>query len=164
MLPPLPLPGPLGAIVRPPAIATCDMDRLIALGATPFLPPLSFGHECVAEVLAVGSDVASVRPGQRVVVPFQISCGACPPCLAGQTANCEAVLPLFDVRLRPSGGHRAAPADELAVPFADGMLVRLPDGLDPWRRPASWTTSATPTATSAPICRLCSPASRTRGC
>ena len=131
-LPAPPPPGPLGAIVRPLAIATCDMDRPIALGATPFLTPLSFGHECVAEVLAVGSDVASVRPGQRVVVPFQISCGACPPCLAGQTANCAAVPPLSMYGFGLSGGHwGGALADELAVPFADGMLVRLPDGLDP---------------------------------
>lgn len=127
-----PPPGPLGAVVRPIAIATCDMDRPIALGATPFLAPMSFGHECVAEVLAVGADVASVRAGQRVVVPFQINCGACGPCRAGHTANCLAVPPSSMYGFGISGGHwGGAVADELTVPFADGMLVPFPDDLDP---------------------------------
>jgi alcohol dehydrogenase len=108
------------------------MDRPIALGGTPFLAPLSFGHECVAEVLAVGGEVRNVEPGQRVVVPFQISCGACDACRAGRTANCEAVPPASMYGFGVSGGHwGGALADELAVPFADAMLVPLPDGLDP---------------------------------
>jgi len=131
-LPAPPPPGPLAATVRPLAIATCDMDRPIALGGTPFLPPFSFGHECVGEVLAVGGEVATVRPGQRVVVPFQISCGACLSCRAGHTANCEAVPPVSMYGFGVSGGHwGGAVADELAVPYADAMLVPLPDELDP---------------------------------
>ena len=131
-LPAPPPPGPLGAVVRPLAIATCDMDRPIALGGTPFLPPLAFGHECVAEVLAVGGDVAAVHPGQRVVVPFQINCGTCAACRGGRTANCEEVPPASMYGFGVSGGHwGGAIADELAVPFADAMLVPLPDGLDP---------------------------------
>ena len=70
-----PPPGPL-------AVATCDLDRPMGLGATPFLTPLHVGHECVAEVLAVGGEVAEFRSGQRVVVPFEISCGACAACRA----------------------------------------------------------------------------------
>ena len=131
-LPAPPPPSPLAAVVRPLAIATCDMDRPIALGGTPFPAPLSFGHECVAEVLAVGGDVAAIRPGQRVVVPFQISCGSCSACLGGRTANCEAVPPASMYGFGVSGGHwGGAIADELAVPYADAMLVPLPDGLDP---------------------------------
>jgi alcohol dehydrogenase len=127
-----PPPAPLGAVVRPLAVATCDMDRPIGLGATPFPTPLAFGHECVAEVLAVGADVAGVRPGQRVVVPFQISCGACAACRAGHTANCLAVPPISMYGFGLAGGHwGGAIADELAVPFADAMLVPLPDGIDP---------------------------------
>jgi alcohol dehydrogenase len=70
-----PAPGPDAAVVRPIATATCDMDRPIGLGATPFALPLCFGHECVAEVLSVGERVRDVHVGQRVVVPFQINCG-----------------------------------------------------------------------------------------
>jgi alcohol dehydrogenase len=127
-----PPPGPLGAVVRPLAVATCDLDRPMGLGATPFLTPLQFGHECVAEVLTVGAEVSSVRPGDRVVVPFQISCGACGACRAGRTSNCAAVPPIAMYGFGVSGGHwGGAVADELAVPFADGMLVGLPAGIEP---------------------------------
>lgn len=127
-----PPPGPEGAIVHPIAMATCDLDRLLALGATPFLLPLHFGHECVAEVLAVGESVATVRPGDRVVVPFQISCGDCRACRAGFTGNCEHVPPISMYGFGLGGGHwGGAMSDQLAVPYADAMLVPLPDGLDP---------------------------------
>lgn len=131
-LPAPPPPGPLAAVVRPLAVATCDMDRPIALGATPFLAPLAFGHECVAEVLTVGADVEHVAPGDRVVVPFQINCGTCPPCAAGLTGSCLSVPPASMYGFGISGGHwGGAVADELAVPFADAMLVPLPDSVDP---------------------------------
>jgi alcohol dehydrogenase len=127
-----PPPGPLGAVVRPLAVATCDLDRPMGLGATPFLAPLHFGHECVAEVLAVGREVTTCRPGQRVVVPFQISCGACTACRAGRTGNCESVPPISMYGFGVCGGHwGGAVADELAVPYADGMLVPLPHGIEP---------------------------------
>jgi alcohol dehydrogenase len=127
-----PPPGPRGAIVHPIAVATCDMDPLIALGATPFPLPLHLGHECVAEVLRVGDEVTTVRPGQRVVVPFQISCGECEACRAGRTANCTTLPPSSMYGFGLAGGHwGGALSDELAVPFADAMLVPLPDGIDP---------------------------------
>ncbi len=125
-------PGPLGAVVHPLAVATCDMDRPIACGHTAFATPLQFGHECVAEVLRVGSEVERVRPGDRVVVPFQISCGACAMCDAGLTSNCLTVPPVSMYGFGVTGGHwGGAFADELSVPFADGMLVPFPAGLDP---------------------------------
>jgi alcohol dehydrogenase len=127
-----PPPGSLGALVHPIAVATCDFDRPLLLGATPFALPLHAGHECVAEVLAVGADVTSVVPGQRVVVPFQISCGGCRPCRAGLTANCASVPPLSMYGFGVGGGHwGGALCDQLAVPFADGMLVPLPEGIEP---------------------------------
>lgn len=125
-------PGPLGAVVRPIAIATCDMDRPIGLGATPFPLPLCLGHECVAEVLSVGSEVEHLRPGQRAIVPFQINCGSCSACRAGRTGNCTHVPPISMYGFGIAGGlWGGAIADELAVPFADAMLVALPDGVDP---------------------------------
>ncbi len=127
-----PDPGPHGAVVHPLAIATCDMDRPIGLGATPFPLPLQFGHECVAEVVAVGGEVQAVRPGQRVVVPFQINCGHCTACREGRTGNCLTVPPISMYGFGLAGGlWGGALADELAVPYADAMLVPLPDGVDP---------------------------------
>jgi alcohol dehydrogenase len=127
-----PPPGPLEAVVHPIAVATCDMDKPLVLGATPFLLPLRLGHECIAEVVSVGEDVTTVSPGQRVVVPFQISCGACLPCLHGYTSNCISVPPISMYGFGVGGGHwGGALSDELVVPYADAMLVPLPDGVDP---------------------------------
>ena len=127
-----PGPDPPAAIVHPIAIATCDMDPLIAMGAAPFPLPLHLGHECVAEVLSVGAEVTTVRPGQRVIVPFQISCGACEACRSGRTGNCTGVPPVSMFGFGLAGGHwGGAYSDQLAVPYADAMLVPLPDGIDP---------------------------------
>lgn len=125
-----PPPAPDGAVVHPVAVATCDLDRAMALGRTAFPLPMQFGHECVAEVVEVGDAVASVRPGDRVVVPFQISCGGCAPCRAGLTSNCASVPPISMYGFGLVGGQwGGALADLLAVPFADGMLVPLPAGI-----------------------------------
>jgi alcohol dehydrogenase len=127
-----PPPGPHGAIVRPVAASTCDMDCPIMLGATPIALPLHLGHECVAEVLRIGEQVATVRPSDRVIVPFQINCGECPPCRDGRTGSCIGVPPLSMYGFGLAGGHwGGAFSDQLAVPYADAMLVPLPDGIDP---------------------------------
>ena len=52
---------PASALVRPIASASCDLDRRLIAGTTPFKPPFALGHECVAEVLEVGS-ASTVRP------------------------------------------------------------------------------------------------------
>jgi alcohol dehydrogenase len=127
-----PAPGPVGAIVRPIAASTCDIDCPIAFGALQFPLPLHLGHECVAEVLAVGERVRAFRPGDTVVVPFQINCGACAACRAGRTGNCTSVPPASMYGMGVLAGHwGGAFADELAVPYADAMLVPLPAGVDP---------------------------------
>ncbi len=54
-----------------------DLDAMIVAGASPFPAPFALGHEGVAEVLDVGDGVETIKPGDRVLVPFQISCGTC---------------------------------------------------------------------------------------
>ncbi|HEY3955885.1 MAG TPA: alcohol dehydrogenase catalytic domain-containing protein [Streptosporangiaceae bacterium] len=126
------LAGPDAALVRPVAVATCDLDPLVALGTSPFPLPLHLGHECVAEVVQTGDRVTGVTPGQRVIVPFQISCGHCPACLAGHTGNCLTVPPVSMYGFGVTGGHwGGAYSGLLAVPYADAMLVPLPPGVDP---------------------------------
>jgi threonine dehydrogenase-like Zn-dependent dehydrogenase len=120
------------ALVRPVAVATCDLDALIIEGASPFAPPFALGHECVAEVLEVGDAVGSVRPGQLVSVPFQISCGECPACRQGRTSNCSGVAFMSSYGFGPAveqwGGFLS---DVVCVPYAEHMLVPIPDGLEP---------------------------------
>lgn len=131
----VPAPGPphaLGAVVRPIAVATCDLDRAMMLGRSPFPLPIHLGHECVAEVLEVGAEVQTVRVGEQVVVPFQINCGTCAPCLNGHTGNCSTVPPASMYGFGLTGGlWGGALADRLSVPYADAMLVPLPAGIDP---------------------------------
>jgi alcohol dehydrogenase len=128
---PLP-PGPDGAVVHPIASATCDVDCPLVLGRSQFALPLHLGHECVADVLTVGERVTSVKPGDRVIVPFEISCGTCVPCLAGLQGSCTTVPPVSAYGMGLATGHwGGAFSDEMAVPYADAMLVPLPDGIDP---------------------------------
>ena len=127
-----PPPGPLGALVHPIAVATCDMDCPLYMGHLPFLLPLHLGHECVAEVMAIGDGVQGFAVGDRVLVPFQINCGTCPPCRAGHTGNCVSVLPGSCYGFGLAMGHwGGAYSDVLAVPYADAMLVPLPPDVDP---------------------------------
>ena len=79
------------AIVRPIAVARCDLDTAIATGLYPMEPPFTMGHEIVGEIVDVGERAGKWKPGDRVIVPFQISCGECPTCLAGLTNACESV-------------------------------------------------------------------------
>jgi alcohol dehydrogenase len=125
-------PGPEQAIVHPLAASTCDVDCPLALGTMNLALPVHLGHECVAEVLAVGERVSAVKPGDRVVVPFQISCGSCLRCVDGYPGSCLSVPPLSAFGMGVGGGHfGGAFSDELMVPYADAMLVPLPDGIAP---------------------------------
>jgi alcohol dehydrogenase len=120
------------AIVRPLAVARCDLDLYIAAGVVKMQGPFAFGHECVAEVADAG-EAAGVQPGQRVIVPFQLSCGRCPACQRGHTGSCEAYPPLANFGLggAPRTDYGGALSGAMRVPFADHMLVPLPEALDP---------------------------------
>jgi alcohol dehydrogenase len=120
------------AIVRPLVVARCDLDLYIAAGILPYPGPFAFGHEAIAEVVDAGPK-AGVSPGDRVVVPFQLSCGRCDTCRRGFTNTCEAFAPRAAYGLKPTSGveYGGALSERMRVPFADFMLVRLPQGLDP---------------------------------
>ena len=123
-------PGPGEAHVRPLAVATCDLDRVILAGAAAFFPPpFPFGHEGVGEVVDVGAGV-DLAAGQLVSIPFEISCGDCAACRRGHDAHCERVPRLSTYGMgdgaRRYGGFLS---DLVRVPFAPHMLVPLPEGV-----------------------------------
>jgi threonine dehydrogenase-like Zn-dependent dehydrogenase len=154
------LTDPGDAIVRPFIAARCDGDTVpihrpvsrlmqagIAVraidpvvgcicGRVPFKGPFAIGHECVAQVVAVGGDVQRVRVGQTVVVPWAVSCGTCEPCRRGLTSKCSTTTSGtlaaygFGPACGPWGG---VVADEVRVPFADHMLVAVPADVPPVR-------------------------------
>jgi alcohol dehydrogenase len=119
------------ALVRPLSVATCDLDKLLVMGLVPVDEPFPFGHECVAEVTEVGDSVDSVKPGDVVSVPFQISCGECETCRRGHTGNCERVERMAMYGLPMGTNYGGFLSDTARVPFADAMLVPIPDDVEP---------------------------------
>jgi threonine dehydrogenase-like Zn-dependent dehydrogenase len=121
------------AIVRPIAVATCDLDAVLMSADAPLPPPFAFGHEAVAEVVEVGPGVTVAAPGDRVIVPFQMSCGRCDPCRRGATGSCETAGAGAAYGMAPIGrGEWGGMLSDLArVPYSDAMLVPLPAGLVP---------------------------------
>ncbi|MGV9383913.1 zinc-dependent alcohol dehydrogenase [Nonomuraea sp. NPDC003707] len=174
---------PGDAVVRPFLAGRCDGDTLpihrpvsralqagMALGLVdpivasicgkiPFQGPFPIGHECVAEVVAVGPGVRRIRIGQTVVVPWAVSCGTCPRCLAGLTSKCATTTRGTRGTLAAYGfGPASGPwggmvTDRIRVPHADHMLVPVPDGVPPLRVAAAsdnladaWRTVVPPLA------------------
>ncbi len=119
------------ALVRPLSVATCDLDKLLVRGLAPAEEPFPFGHECVAEVTEIGDEVTGVKPGDVVSVPFQISCGECETCRRGHTGNCERVERMAMYGLPMGTNYGGFLSDSARVPFADAMLVRVADGVEP---------------------------------
>lgn len=147
------------ALVRPLAVARCDLDAAILWGEAPFKGPLlhflrnhlpdsvgqngifkrapfkgpyPFGHEFVGEILETGPEVKHFQPGARVIVPFQISCGTCARCVRGLTNSCLSVPPRSMYGFGDLGGKQwgGALSDAVRVPFADAMFVPVPDKMD----------------------------------
>ncbi|MGH9887637.1 MAG: alcohol dehydrogenase catalytic domain-containing protein [bacterium] len=116
--------GDLEALVRPLAVARCDIDRLLIDGVVPQRGPFALGHESVVEIVALGERVRGLALGQRAVVSFQISCGACAACLAGRTANCDRYPALSDYGMQPLSGveYGGMLSDLVRVPHARAML------------------------------------------
>jgi len=124
---------PRDALVRPIAVARCDLDPAIALGLYPMPAPFVMGHEMVGEVVAVGEAISNVRLGDKVIVPFQLSCMTCAPCLRGHSNACVNVPSGTAFGLGPHGGIDlgGALAELVRVQWADVMLIPLPEGMDP---------------------------------
>jgi threonine dehydrogenase-like Zn-dependent dehydrogenase len=125
--------APEQALVRPLAVACCDLDVAVAYGRLPLPPGYAVGHEGLAEVVAVGDAVTGVRAGDRVVVPFQISCGTCPECRRGVTGSCGSVPLMAAYGMAPIAGLDGGGfmSDLVLVPYADAMLIPVPEGVEP---------------------------------
>jgi threonine dehydrogenase-like Zn-dependent dehydrogenase len=120
------------ALVRPLAVARCDIDLFLTSGLFPARGPFALGHECVGEVVALGDAVRGLEVGQRVVVAFQVSCGTCRSCAAGHTANCDKFPVLSDYGMQPLSGveYGGMLADLVRVPYAEAMLAPVAPELD----------------------------------
>ncbi|WP_029251846.1 zinc-dependent alcohol dehydrogenase [Paraoerskovia marina] len=134
--------APTDAIVRVTSTAVCgsDLHLYSVLGA--FIDPGDvLGHEPMGIVEEVGSEVTGLRPGDRVVVPFNISCGTCWMCTRGLQSQCEttqtlsqgtgaALLGYTKLYGQVAGGQ----AEYLRVPQAQYGPVVVPDDDEPDER------------------------------
>ncbi|MCV7075951.1 zinc-dependent alcohol dehydrogenase [Mycobacterium szulgai] len=125
--------APGQALVRPVMVACCDLDVAVCHGRLPLPPGYAVGHEGLAEVVAVGDDVSAVRAGDRVIVPFQISCGSCRECRRGVTGSCASVPLMAAYGMAPISGLDGGGfmSDLVLVPYADAMLIPIPETVDP---------------------------------
>jgi threonine dehydrogenase-like Zn-dependent dehydrogenase len=127
------LTDPGGALVRPLAVSRCDLDLpMVAAGLFP--GPFGVGHEIAAEVVEVGPEVTGLAPGDRVLVPFQVSCGGCVACAGSRFGACHEFRAPVGGAFgfgEAGGGHGGGVSDLLAIPAADHLLVAAPDGVDP---------------------------------
>jgi 2-desacetyl-2-hydroxyethyl bacteriochlorophyllide A dehydrogenase len=121
-------PGPTDALVRVTLSAICGSDLHIYHGRTPIDEGAGIGHELVGVVEEVGSEVRTVRPGDRVVAPFSTACGACPQCRRGWCSLCEERAVFGHGTY--FGGLGGGQAEQCLVPVADYNLARIPDGVE----------------------------------
>lgn len=111
------------AIVRITLSSICTSDLHIKHGSVPrAVPGITVGHEMVGVVEAVGADVTTVTPGDRVAVNVETFCGECFFCRHGYVNNCEDPDGGWALGCRIDGGQ----APYVRVPYADRGLTRIP--------------------------------------
>lgn len=115
---------PTDALVRVTHACICGSDLWPYRGELEIYGrPGRTGHEFMGVVEAVGADVRTIRPGQRVIAPFAYSDGTCDFCAHGLQTSCR------------TGGYWGGKGDggqgeAVRAPLADGTLVPLPDEVD----------------------------------
>src|SRR5436853_4612529 len=136
--------NPRDAILKITTTAICGSDLHLYDGFVPTMEKGDIlGHEFMGEVVEVGSAVKNLKVGDRVVVPFCISCGSCFFCERGLYSLCENSNPnaveaemlwghspagLFGYS-HLTGGYAGGQAQVVRVPFADVGPMQIPDGI-----------------------------------
>jgi alcohol dehydrogenase len=128
---------PNDAIVRVTTGAICGSDLHLYHGLMPDTRVgMTFGHEFVGVVDQVGPSVENLQVGDRVMVPFNVYCGACFFCARGLYGNCHNVNPNATAvggiygYSHTCGGYDGAQAEYVRVPFADVGPSVVPDWMD----------------------------------
>lgn len=114
------------ALVRVTLGSICTSDLHIKHGSVPrAVPGITVGHEMVGMVEAVGADVKTVKPGDRVTVNVETFCGECFFCKNGFVNNCTDPHGGWALGCRIDGGQ----AEFVRVPYADQGLNKIPDSV-----------------------------------
>ena len=128
---------PEDAIVRVTRSCICGSDLHLYNGLVPDTRVgMTFGHEFTGVVEQVGAGVQTLKPGDHVLVPFNIACGRCVFCREGLYGNCHesnpqatAVGGIFGYS-HTAGGYDGGQAEYVRVPYADVGPTLIPDGMD----------------------------------
>jgi threonine dehydrogenase-like Zn-dependent dehydrogenase len=127
---------PTDAIIRVTTTAICGSDLHLYEVLGPFIEEGSIlGHEPMGVVEEVGSEVTELSPGDRVVIPFQISCGSCFMCEQGLQTQCETTqvreegmgARLFGYT-KLYGSQPGGQAEYLRVPQANYTHIKVENG------------------------------------
>lgn len=128
---------PNDTIVRVKLAAICGSDLHLYHGLMPDTRVgHTFGHEFIGVVEKVGPSVQNVKPGDRVMVPFNIYCGSCYFCARGLYSNCHNVNPNATAvggiygYSHTCGGYDGGQAEYVRVPFADVGPSVIPDWME----------------------------------
>ena len=128
---------PRDAIVRVTRSAICGSDLHLYHGLVPDTRVgQTFGHEFTGVVEQVGPEVKNLKPGDNVLVPFNISCGACFFCRKELYGNCHNVNPMASAvgaiygYSHTAGGYDGGQAEYVRVPMADVGPRKIPDWMN----------------------------------
>ena len=138
--------NPRDAILKITSTAICGSDLHLYDGVIPGVVPGDvLGHEFMGEVVETGKD-STLKKGQRVVVPFTISCGGCFHCQIKQYSACENSNPAEKQDMSATlyghpmaalfgyshltGGYSGGQAEYVRVPFSDVGPIVIPDHLE----------------------------------
>jgi threonine dehydrogenase-like Zn-dependent dehydrogenase len=128
---------PTDVIVEITSTGICGSDLHLIEVLSPFMTEGDvMGHEPMGIVREVGSEVTAVKPGDRVVVPFNVSCGTCWMCSEGLFSQCETTqnrsqgmgASLFGYT-KLYGQVPGGQAEYLRVPFGNTLPIKVPEGL-----------------------------------
>lgn len=133
------------AIVKVSCAAICGSDLHLYDGYVPTMQTGDIlGHETMGEVVEIGSLVKKIKVGDRIVIPFDISCGKCHHCAAEEFSFCDNSNPNAIIADKlygqagaaafgfshMMGGYAGGQAEYIRVPFADTNSLLIPPGVD----------------------------------
>ena len=123
------LKAPTDAILRVTTSGICGSDLHMCDGRTPLKKGTVVGHEVMGVIEEAGEAVSSIKQGDRVVLPFNISCGFCHNCHRGYTHACLTMNPDNPgaaYGYPGMGPYQGGQAESVLVPYADFNCLKLP--------------------------------------